>query len=275
MYEDSDENHELSSAFESSPCGPEPNAFLIPSHKRSSPVRLHHVAKHFPLSHLDPGGRFVYRVQHGDGKFYDVTNPGSAVPRVGPGGAVILRVSRSPVPLPRPLPEDVERELSAPVPHDYFQYRKFGKDNGLRLPGGGPASPHAASFIKQERIDDTIETVKQSAKKIQDLGRKVSHSISTIDEEKIKKGMKKIGSGMKGLWKNLKESTETFISEVQQQTVTGQTLSVGTYDIRVQTLLAEGGFSMVFLAKDETAGSPTAGQSLALKKMVCQTKEAR
>ena len=87
--------------------------------------------------------------------------------------------------------------------------------------------------------------------------------------------MKKLGSGMKGLWRNLKESTETFISEVQQQAVAGQTVKVGSYDVRVQTLLAEGGFSMVYLAKDETAGSDAAGQSLALKKMVCQTKEAR
>ena len=111
--------------------------------------------------------------------------------------------------------------------------------------------------------------------------------------------MKKLGSGMKGLWNNLKSTTESFVQNASSQVQAS--LTVGRYDIRIQTLVAEGGFSMVYLCKDEvrigtnnrhnhvacltssksfshssqTPNSPTFSQPLALKKMICQTRESR
>jgi AP2-associated kinase len=48
-----------------------------------------------------------------------------------------------------------------------------------------------------------------------------------------------------------------------------ESMVVGDYNIRVQHLLAEGGFSQVFLVKDGASG-----KAMALKRVLCQSDEA-
>ncbi|GMH86833.1 hypothetical protein TrST_g12241 [Triparma strigata] len=287
LYEDVDENLELEENFEEPLCGPEPNAFILQV-DRSQPVRMIDLKRGFPLSRLDNDADFIFRVQTEKGHFEDLVNPASPVPRVGPNGSIVCKILRSPLPLPPPTEAQVTATLQSPLPPNYFAYKKHQKPHGIINPESSSSSSRVRkpsmrspineqTFIKQEQIEETVEAVKQGARKVQELGKKVTASISTIDEEKIKKatrdGMKKLGSGMKGLWNNLKSTTESFVQNASSQVQAS--LTVGRYDIRIQTLVAEGGFSMVYLCKDETPNSPTFSQPLALKKMICQTRESR
>lgn len=238
----------------------------------------------FPLSKLDVSADFIFRVQNTKGEFYDLLNPATPVPRLGPHGSIICKIIRSPLPLPIPTESSVTSEISNPLPSNYFAYKKHLKPHNIPNP---KSSSHSTSWdhirrpsrspINETFSDETVEAVKQGARKVQELGKNLSKTISTIDEEKIKKatrdGMKKLGTGMKGLWNNLKSTTESFVQSANSQLLT--TLKVGRYTIRMQTMVAEGGFSMVYLCKDESEGSGTFGESLAVKKMICQTKEAR
>jgi len=283
LYEDVDENLELEENFEEPLCGPEPNAFLLQV-DRNQPVRMIDLKRSFPLSKLDVSADFIFRVQNTKGEFYDLLNPATPVPRLGPHGSIICKIIRSPLPLPIPTESSVTSEISNPLPSNYFAYKKHLKPHNIPNP---KSSSHSTSWdhirrpsrspINETFSDETVEAVKQGARKVQELGKNLSKTISTIDEEKIKKatrdGMKKLGTGMKGLWNNLKSTTESFVQSANSQLLT--TLKVGRYTIRMQTMVAEGGFSMVYLCKDESEGSGTFGESLAVKKMICQTKEAR
>jgi len=241
-----------------------------------------HLRRSFPLSVYDDNDNFVFRVPSLEDPscYVDLTNPGQLVPRLGPEGSIVCKVFRSPLPLPVPREEDVMVEFKKAVPFSYFNYRR-SMPSSLRRPsgvsgGGGLRRPSTVPF-SQDAIDETLEnvnhTVKEGAKQVKEMGRKLSSAVQSIDEEKIKRGTKKLVSGVRGLWKNLKESTETFLDKAQMAATSS--FPCGRFTIRIQAQLAEGGFSTVYLATDETPNSPIHKRHLALKKMICQTKESK
>ncbi|GMI34095.1 hypothetical protein TrCOL_g1349 [Triparma columacea] len=286
LYQDVDEEFELSDNFEEALIGPESNAFTIQVDP-TTPVRMIHLHRQFPLSSYDDNAHFIFRVPslEDSGCYVDLTNPGQLVPRLGPEGSVVCKVFRSPVPLPTPSEEDVMVELKKPVPRSYFNYRK-GMSSSLRRPsnhmggggfeGGGLRRPSGIPF-NQEKIDETLENVNQTimegAKQAKEMGRKLSTAMQSIDEEKIKRSTKKLVSGVKGLWKNFKESTETFLDKAGSFSTAP--IPVGRHTVRIQTQLAEGGFSTVYLVSDETPHSPNPNGHLALKRMICQTRDSK
>ena len=285
LYQDVDEDEEIALNFGDDMVGPEPNAYEIQVDP-SKPVRAVDLHRHFPLSRYDDDAQFIFRTQDSQGCFLDLTNPGQIVPRLGPYGSVVCKVFRSPVYVPPPREEDVLAELRKRVPTSYFDYKKnimqskklglrrptglgAGSADALRRPSGlpsGSATSFMGNFMTQENIDERLESVKEGAKHMKD---KFSSAVQSIDDEKIKKQTKKLVKGMKGLWKNFRASTANIVDDISGHVGIQQSLTVcGSHTVRIQSEIAEGGFSVVYLAKDET-------QNFALKKMICQTKESR
>ena len=151
LYEDVDERVELENSFEDSLVGPEPNAFYLPGLDSGVPVRFSDLSKHFPLKGYDSDANFIFRVQSKGNTFLDLTNPAQAVPRLGPNGAIVMKVFRSPHPLKAVSQQEISLELSAPLPKSYFDYEK-------RLEGSAKPEkvPHMVGGLKQETIDEGI-----------------------------------------------------------------------------------------------------------------------
>mmetsp|Transcript_3284 Transcript_3284/g.6693 ORF Transcript_3284/g.6693 Transcript_3284/m.6693 type:complete len:559 (-) Transcript_3284:20-1696(-) len=286
LYQDIDEEIECEEIESDEPLiGPEANAFIIQVDP-TLPVRMIHLHRAFPLAVYDDEAHFIFRVPslEDPGCYVDLTNPGQLVPRLGPEGSIVCKVFRSPVPLPTPSEADVMAELKKRIPPSYYNYRKsmtsssssglrrpsnMGASGGLRRPSGLPVS----QFDIDETLENVNQTVKEGAKQVKEMGRKFSNAMQSIDEEKIKRGTKNLVKGVRGLWKNFKESTETFLDKANA--VSSSPIPVGKFTVRIKTQLAEGGFSTVYLVTDESPHSPNPNGHLALKKMICQTRESK
>ncbi len=269
LYSDIDEENELLQCHDDPTqlVGPEPNAYTFP-HNVNEPVRRHHIDRSFPMKLHDPTAHYVFRVQ-GPGVFLDLPSPASLVPRAGPQGSVILKVTRSPAALPVPSESDIMRELSAPVPESYWEFKR-------RMPSSGGIATKAVSrlaeIVEDTNIEDTIkvadEKLREAGTEIKRAARRVSKAVANLDEEKIKKGLGKMGKGLKGLWG---KATEAAANLAEQATnATSPPVQIGRFRLRIVQTIAEGGFSVVYLAKDE--GNQ---KTYAVKRMVAQDKETR
>jgi serine/threonine kinase 16 len=133
-------------------------------------------------------------------------------------------------------------------------------------------------FDIEEATAAAADAAKEAAKNLKNMGRKLSTQLQGLDEEKLKKQGKKLLGGMKSLWGKVKETTESVMenaSSIQAPGFGGSVQQIGKYRVRIEKELAEGGFSTVYLGRDETPESPTQGSPVAIKKMICQTKEAK
>jgi serine/threonine kinase 16 len=279
LYEDTDELYELSSNF-----GPEaddlmmpaPNAFYL-EHEPHMPVRLLHLERAFPLCQNESEAHFLFRAQDKQGRFVDLVNPASLVPRNGPEGGIVLKIFRSPAPRTEPSTQTVQAELAKPVPAEYWEYEKFQQSAQRRRPNKHKAALDALTeSVESFEFDATVaaasDAVKEGVTAVKDMGRKLSTQLGGLDEEKLKKQGKKLLGGIKSLWGKAKESTEAALREAgaAASSMASSSMQIGRYRVKIERELAEGGFSVVYLARDEATNQP-----LAVKKMVAQTKDAR
>ena len=215
LYSDVDEEYELTSSLgPDAALPPAPNAFYF-SHTPKLPVRLIHLHRNFPLRHLEGAANFVFRVQDKQGAFHDLDNPATLVPRHGPEGGIILKVFRSPNPIHPPDEEVIKRTLEEPIPHTYWEYVKFQKPSrGSSASALDSLSESVAQFDFEATTAAASDAVKDGAKTLKQMGRKLSTQLQGLDEEKIKKQGAKLMGGMKSLFNKVKEATETVIQEV-------------------------------------------------------------
>ena len=207
LYEDVDERAELESTFEdaSSLLGPEPNAYYVPSPPPGEAVRFSDIVRHFPLSKYDETCHFIFRVQNLRNVFTDLTNPSQIVPRLGPNGAVVLKVFRSPTALKAASPDAISASLLEPVPASYFLYLKtMDPVVGVPVP---KKHPHMVGGLSQETLDEALMTAKAAGAAASRAAAAAfeatgldEEAVAKAKEEAIKKA-KLLISGVKGLWK--------------------------------------------------------------------------
>ena len=140
-----------------------------------------------------------------------------------------------------------------------------------------PHHTHTATFLSVQAAAVASKEVKRAIKSV-----KSSLSDVGIDTKNVEKNAKRFSRGLNKLWKGAKktvgeidlESVKESISESVEGVRKGlqnlggdEIVVVGDFQLRIERLIAEGGFSTVFEVTDQ-------GNRFALKRILCQTREA-
>jgi len=283
LYTDIDEENEISELDvfgdeASSPYagGNIPKNCYTLHHDPMLPLRLIHIQQTFPLSIYDPETPVIFQFENNrvpglESTSTILSNPGSAVPRSGPNGSVLMKIRRAGV-IRAYTEREILDEMSREVGPEYFWFMEGGSFLGGSSVGSGREAVNRGVEVATKEVKKALKSVKSS---LSDVG---------IDTKNVEKGARRFTKGLNALWKGAKNAVNELDLETVKDGIAGvgegvrkglqglqmsETVVVGDYDVGVVKLIAEGGFSTVFEVRVEGSGG-----KFALKKILAQTKEA-
>jgi serine/threonine kinase 16 len=223
-----------------------PNAFLIPGHDPRREVLLGDVIRALP-SGLGPF-QWRFRKNGGKNRMVELVNPADRVPVMrGVISAVVHQIG-SPVRASRDAVKDASRRRASSLQRD------FPDSSG----GAGPSGSHAAQSTASTDRRLPAGGVSGGSSSSASVRRP---SASTVDVIQINKT---VGKAASGLWKLATNAAQWSMEQMALEDV-----QVGRHKVTKVKLLAEGGFSRVFLVKDAASK-----EVMALKQILCHEKSA-
>ena len=134
----------------------------------------------------------------------------------------------------------------------------------------------------QRKVAEMRNELQPGLQKMRGLATDAKKKISTVADmdlgeatgrgiKKATKGIQQASEGMQKEFKGVATKISVLGNSIKgkAQELLQESMVVGRYTVRVQHLLAEGGFSEVFLVKDGMSG-----KAMALKRVLCRTDEA-